>query len=220
MDESNEYLFNGKEIKYLGKLFYDKIIFESYYPIFFSCKNENGDLFLGVCCQYDEKQEKILLTKTTPEIIIKVLSDEITLRDSFLQDKESRYSINTIKKEITCVKDDPVDWDAENSIYLPTPNEYMEVEEGEFDEEIEYYKTIVLDNIIRGKIKDGFVYIDNDVDYYCNEVNPVGGKGNPLTFNNLFIWRNYKKYAICNSDDWKFILKNKRGDLYKRSGRN
>ena len=36
-----------------GELYIDKILFETYFPIIFTCKNENNDIFICVCCQMD-----------------------------------------------------------------------------------------------------------------------------------------------------------------------
>lgn len=38
-----------------GQLYIDKILFESYFPIIFTCVNDNKDIFISVCCQNNEK---------------------------------------------------------------------------------------------------------------------------------------------------------------------
>ena len=132
-------LFNFKET---GVLKLDKIFFESYYPILFTCKNDKNDLFLCVCCTADTNIRKWLVTDTTPETVINLLSNKITIRDSFLKNSGSRYTIiYNLKNEKYLIEVDNVkDWDEKESIYLPTAGEYMDPDNDEFLEEINYYK--------------------------------------------------------------------------------
>lgn len=39
------------ETQKYGKLYIDKILFETYLPILFTCKNDMNDIFICVCCQ-------------------------------------------------------------------------------------------------------------------------------------------------------------------------
>ena len=34
-----------------GTLYWDKILFESVYPILFTCKNDKNEIFVVICCQ-------------------------------------------------------------------------------------------------------------------------------------------------------------------------
>lgn len=131
--------FNFKET---GVLKLDRIFFESYYPILFTCINEKNDLFLCVCCQADSNIRKWLVTNVLPRTVIKLLNNEITIRDSFLKDKGLNYTIvyNMKKRAFQIEKDNEKDWDAEKSINLPTTGEYMDAEKDEFLEEIEHFK--------------------------------------------------------------------------------
>lgn len=126
-------------IKDLGELKIDKILFASSYPILFTCINDENDLFICCCCKNDISGRKWLVTKSTPSIIIDLLSDKITIREAFLQFKDVQYSVNKLNNKIDVFKNNE-DWN-DNSIFLPD-NECMEVEDGEFDEEIEYYKNV------------------------------------------------------------------------------
>lgn len=124
-------LFN---IKQYGYLYIDQIIFESYYPILFTLKNDNDDLFLCVCHQYDYEGQKWLLTRTTPETVIEMLSDKIYLRDAFLKYDDLQVSIELDKDgEFQYHYDIKEDWDRDNSVVLPDPEEYLDVEPHEFD---------------------------------------------------------------------------------------
>lgn len=128
----------------------DKVLFEANYPILFTCLDKHQELYICVCSQNNEKGKKWLLTKTTPRLVIEMLSDKIAIRDIFLKFPDFRISVMADEYGIQMKKNDENDW-KDDSIYLPQADEYMEVEEGEFNEEIDYYKQM----------------IEN---YYCNQI--------------------------------------------------
>lgn len=132
------------DFKQIGHLKIDKVFFESYYPILFTCINEKKELFLCVCSQADSEQKKWLVTKVSSKTIIELLSNKITLRDSFLKDDGDKYTIiyTSYKQVYEIEKNNNSDWDEKNSIELPTPGEYIDAEENEFLEEIEYFQNI------------------------------------------------------------------------------
>lgn len=113
-----------------GKLYIDRILFESYFPIIFTCKNENGEIFICVCCQNNEKGCKWLLGKTDGISIVKMLKDEITIRELLLTFSSGKISVDYVHGEYA-VEYNNSDWN-ENSIYLPKKDSYMFAEEGEF----------------------------------------------------------------------------------------
>lgn len=127
-----------------GVLKLDKIFFESYYPILFTCISEKKDIFLCVCCQADSNVRKWLITDVSPRTIIELLSNKITIRESFLKDEGSKYTViyNMEDENFEIEENNIKDWDEENSMDLPTAGEYMDAEEDEFLEEIEYFKGI------------------------------------------------------------------------------
>lgn len=124
-----------------GELVTDKILFEANYPILFTCKNEKGDLFICVCCQNNAQGKKWLLTRTTEELVIDMLRDNISIREVFLSFSECRISVYA-GNEYIVKENEEADW-GENSIFLPKKNEFMEAEPGEFDDEIDYYQNIL-----------------------------------------------------------------------------
>jgi hypothetical protein len=144
------------KINKLGTLQIDKILFESHYPILFTCVNESSDLFLCICCQANKDGKRWLITKTIPQTVIKILKDEITLREAFLQFTDIQYTVFSNSEVTTIKENDLSDWDYENSIYLPEKDEYMEVEDGEFDEEILYYEKLRNDNYKEIKLEKVF----------------------------------------------------------------
>lgn len=134
-----EYMFEFKEI---GELKLNKVFFESYQPILFTCINQENEHFLCVCCEITAVTKKWLVTKIQPKKVIDLLSDKLTIRNTFLEGEE-KFSIYLTHEGWRIEENNSVDWDAENSIYLPSAGEFMEVEEDEFKEEIEYFENIM-----------------------------------------------------------------------------
>ena len=137
-------IFNFEET---GILKLDKVIFESYYPILFTCKNEsNGKLYLCVCSQADSKQKKWLVKEVSPHTMVELLNDKMTIRNAFLVDQGAKYTViydmNQQTKNIE--EDNKEDWNEEESIDLPTTGEYLDAEDGEFEEEISYFEDLKL----------------------------------------------------------------------------
>lgn len=124
----------------LGLLEIETVLVEMNEPVFFICKNEKEDLFLCSCCQSNKNGKKWLITRTSPSVIVKILKDDITLREAFLKFKDIQVSVCSLDGVTKITEHDPVDWDYENSIFLPDKEEYMDAEDDEFSEEISYYE--------------------------------------------------------------------------------
>ena len=124
-----------------GKLCIDRILFESYFPIIFTCKNEFDEIFICVCCQNNDKGCKWLVGKTDGTSVIQMLKDEITIREMLCEYSSGKISIDYVNGEYR-VEYNNSDWD-EDSIYLPKNDSYMFAEEGEFDDDIAYFSTLV-----------------------------------------------------------------------------
>lgn len=131
------------KINEIGDLWVDKVFFECNYPMLFTCLNEDKEMFLCTCCQANRNGMKWLLTKTTPQIVIGILKDMITLRDAFVKNLDSQISVLLYNGEYIVTEHNTEDWDYETSIYLPDKDEYLEADEGEFDEEIAYYELMM-----------------------------------------------------------------------------
>ena len=149
-------------IDILGTLVIDKVLIESYCPILFTCINEKKELFLCTCCQDNSDGKKWLITKTTPDIIIDILKDRITLRRAFLVYKDVQFTVFLNSEGLSILENYNDDWDYETSIYLPDKDEYMEVEQDEFIEEISYYEDFLTNKY--DPIKTGLTF-----DYYIDE---------------------------------------------------
>lgn len=123
-----------------GLLYMDKILFESYFPIIFTCINDTKDIFICVCCQNNENGCKWLLGKTDGSSIVKMLRDEITIRQLLLEYSIEKISVSYVENEYA-IDYNSADWN-EDSSYLPKEDSYMYAEEGEFEEEISYFSSI------------------------------------------------------------------------------
>lgn len=78
-----------------------------------------------------------MIARTDPESIIKLLRNFITMRELLLNAKE-KFSVDYSEKQYTVSYDLEV-FDA-NSVFLPKKDSFMYADEGEFDDEIAYYK--------------------------------------------------------------------------------
>lgn len=125
-----------------GQLFIDQVLFESYVPIIFTCKNSNNDLFISVCCQNNGEGSKWLIGKTDPLSIIRLLKDEVTIRSLLIQYCSDRFVVDYAGDQFIVDSESKEYWD-EDSKYLPKKDSYMYAEPGEFDEEIAYYESMI-----------------------------------------------------------------------------
>jgi len=123
-----------------GQLYVDKVLFESYFPIIFTCINDNKDIFICVCCQNNEKGCKWLLGRTNGISIVRALRDEITIRQLLLECSSGKISVDYAENGYVVAYNNS-DWD-ENSPYLPKEDSYMFAEDGEFEEEINYFSSL------------------------------------------------------------------------------
>lgn len=121
-----------------GTLFYDKILFETYIPILFICRNERKELFVCVCCRDNADGKKWLISKTKASTIASMLKNEMAIRDVFLKDSSDRISVDVLHDNIK-IEYNNSDW-KEESDFLPKKGAYIDAEPGEYDEEIEYYQ--------------------------------------------------------------------------------
>lgn len=124
-----------------GQLYIDRILFESYFPIIFTCINDGGEIFICVCCQNNKNGCKWLLGKTNGMNIVKMLRDEITIRQLLVEYSLGQISVDYAGNNYSATYHSS-DW-KEDSPYLPKSDSYMCAEEGEFDEEIAYFSSMI-----------------------------------------------------------------------------
>ena len=121
-----------RKIPDFQKVILDTILFESKYPVLFTCKNDK-DIYLFICCLVNSEKIKWIGTRTTYDNLIDLLENKITIRDAFLNVTNNKIMIEYDGKE--------VEYELKKSSeipdeVLPTVGEYMDAEEGEYEEEI------------------------------------------------------------------------------------
>lgn len=114
----------------------DTILFESRYPVLFTCRN-GQDVYLFICCLVTGDKAEWIGTKTTYDNLIGLLENRITIRDAFLNVTENKIIIdyNGQNVDYRMEKRSSV---PEN--LLPAAGEYMDAENEEYAEEIAVFK--------------------------------------------------------------------------------
>lgn len=114
----------------------DKILFESRYPVLFTCVSD-GKVYLFSCYLVSHEYVKWLGTETNYQILIDLLQDKITLYDAFYHNVDKKILIEFDGMNVRCSKQSR---DIIPQQYFPTQGEYMDVEGDEFIEEITEFK--------------------------------------------------------------------------------
>lgn len=124
-----------KSIIDIGSLNIEYIIFEDDYPILFTCRDKNNQLYLCVCCDII-KEQRWIISKTDIKTIVGMLTNKITLRNAFKNDTNEHYIVIWNYKDEKD-KSKKVKYEEIDKSDLPTANEYFDSEEDEFKEYIE-----------------------------------------------------------------------------------
>lgn len=121
-----------RKIPNFQKIILDTILFESKYPVLFTCKN-GEDIYLFICCFVNSEKIEWIGTRTTYDNLIDLLKNKITIRDAFLSVTNDKimitYDGNEVEYELKKSSEIPDE-------ILPTAGEYMDAEEGEYEEEL------------------------------------------------------------------------------------
>lgn len=134
----------------------DIVLFESKYPVMFTCKN-GKDIYLFICCLVNNDKVKWIGTKTTYENLIELLEDKITIRDAFLNIEENKIIIEYDGQDVR-YKIEKGSYIPEN--ILPTAGQYMDAEEDEYAEEIAVFKkrNMNIEYAIKPRINQFYVF--------------------------------------------------------------
>ena len=63
--------------------YYDYIFFEIYRPIFFSCKDQNNQLYLTTLCD-DRKEFRWIMVKTSENQLIDIMKNKLTMYEVYV----------------------------------------------------------------------------------------------------------------------------------------
>ena len=125
-----------RKIPEFSEITMDIILFESKYPVMFTCKN-NGEIYLFICCLVSADKVKWIGTRTDYNNLIELLENRITIRDAFLNVTDEKQLIEYDGLKVSCFETEAKDIPDK---LLPIAGEYMDTEEGEFDEEIKIFQ--------------------------------------------------------------------------------
>lgn len=159
----------------IGDLVLEHMIFEAEYPVLFICKDNLDKKYICVCCDIRRTQRWIVSPISNVDLI-KMLSDELTLRDAFLTKKsENSYLIEWNPQYPDTETVTPVSVSEIPDKDLPTVGEYIEAEEGEYDNIIALLNNeVILRKSVSKKywnsVKTEMVEYDNYLNAY--EVDP------------------------------------------------
>lgn len=116
-------------------LYMDLILVEFRQPILFTCLDERNRMYLVTCFRADAQEKDWLITETTPEQIIDLLTNTLTIRNAFPNGDALVY---LVKKDRDAVE--PVVQKCQaNKVpkeFFPTPDMFMDGDEDEFKAEL------------------------------------------------------------------------------------
>lgn len=126
-----------RKVSAFSGIILDKILFESKYPVLFTCKKDD-DIYLFICCMVSASKAEWIGTKTDYDTLIGLLENKITIREAFLSVAEEKYLLKYDGSEVFYTETK-----AENipDELLPSAGEYMDAEEGEYAEEIKVFES-------------------------------------------------------------------------------
>lgn len=116
-------------------LYMDLILVEFRQPILFTCLDEKNRMYLATCYHTDAQEKDWLITETTPEQIIDLLTNTLTIRDAFPNGEASVYLVKKVRGAIESV----IQKCQANKVpkeFFPTPDMFMDGDEDEFEAEL------------------------------------------------------------------------------------
>lgn len=123
-----------KQTEALPTLYMYMVFVETLSPILFACRDDAANVYICSChCQNAEKCEWII-SPTTYERLIDVLTDKVSIREGFLNDLSTAY-VATLHPNTEVIKVTKRNLNELDAI-LPTANCYMEADPDEFSEEL------------------------------------------------------------------------------------
>lgn len=144
---NNPYFFIPKT----GYLYLEKSLVELDIPLLFTCKNDSGQLYLCLCIDSSSYPPTFLVTETTSNLLIKMLSNNIpmdmTFKHSFDQFPENIYQI-TESDDISSNSVSQLNVATIPEAKLPRKGSYFEIDLDYIQEYIAY-----LENYVQNKQK-------------------------------------------------------------------
>ena len=124
-----------ENLKDVGNLWFDVCLVEASYPILFTCYDEQNNPYLCACIDIEKDYAEWIVSETKLSTLKDLLTNKITIRDALCINKYV-YFIQRNKK---CITSKWMRCEELPDSYLPTKGEYMDSENGEFDQEIIHF---------------------------------------------------------------------------------
>jgi len=146
-----------RNISNIGDLYLYYIIFEYECPILFVCKNKQEDLYLCVCYDIRDSQRWIV-APIDERSIIDLLTNRLTIRDAFAvyQCKTKRVLVEWKNEYKDYYHSKKVSFEEIPDEYLPTEGEFVEAEEGEYQDFIILLEKRIKEKLL-SKTQDSFI---------------------------------------------------------------
>lgn len=177
----------------IGDLNWEEIIVDDACPIFFTLISNNGKRYISVCCELYEEQ-RWLISPISNSNLIRMLKNEISMRDAFLTQNEEKCVIAHWSKDDPTLKYDLVDTCDLPDRDLPV-DEMLEAEEGEFEEYIQKIQnsepesaedvsiikvsnSIIYFNLTTSVLGNKMFYNEKILEQYVDSKNGIFGKKN------------------------------------------
>ena len=119
----------------IGDLDLEKVLFEDICPIFFTLISKEKKRYIGVCCELYGEQ-RWLISPISNSDLIRMLKDEISMREAFLTQNSEKCAIAHWSKDDPQIRYDLVDTCDLPEDDLPL-DEYLESEDDETAEYIQ-----------------------------------------------------------------------------------
>ena len=173
----------------IGNLNLDKILFEfEYTPIIFTCRDLKNNFYLCLCVDIRKIQEWII-TPISPELLIRMLKNKITIYNAFKQSDEKKIMAQYTKKDGISYKE--VNFNNIDDMLLLDKDEFLEDEDSfsdyieELEEsflsynlfnsenlEVSSYSKRIIDSSINMVSKSSYIRNNSKTEFYINIIIP------------------------------------------------
>lgn len=120
-----------QDTKYV--FYYDYVFFETYRPIFFSCKDQNNQLYLTILCD-DRKEFRWIIVKTSENQLIDIMKNKLTMHEVYAN--ADKYWI--IKEQCSIKKCKIYTKEEVDELDFPTEAAYFDADEYELKDYLSY----------------------------------------------------------------------------------
>ena len=120
-------------------LYMDMVFVESIRPILFTCTDEDGQLYICSCCYASGDKCVWIIVNTTLDNVIELLKNECEIGDMFGHNE--RIAVATKCSESEYLEIQTFNLQDIPKEPLPTKGYGMNIEAGEFDEELKEFQT-------------------------------------------------------------------------------